>query len=162
MDTLIKGFWLGIVLAAMAVSQGCGQAPAPAAVPAPSITHTGPKQVYVTVFNSGTQDSSLGTKYVFTEHVTTTVPTVVLRTAGTTDQDGTAVGVDFGPNYGQCFYMGYTALPSVFVLGSCSGGLVAGTALDMPVGATVTVWSYVHVCSSDSVVELLLTGEVGE
>lgn len=151
---LCNAFWLLIVLAVLA--QSCGQAPGNAS-PAAQVVVTGPNQVAISVFNAGTQDPAFGTSYTFTSSVDTAVPNVLLRTQGNTDQSGLAVGVDFG--VGQCYYNGDKNTPSVFTLSACTNGLVSGSLLSYTSGQTITLWSYVHVNSNDSIVELLLQGE---
>lgn len=132
----------------------CGSKPSDS--PAAVVTHSG-RQVSIGIYNAGTQDSASGTHYDMLEAVNATIPANVLRAQGSTDQNGLAVGVDFGSF--QCYYNGSTGTPSLFTFSSCSNGDVPGSSLSLAQGQRITVWSYNHVNSSDSVVELLIQGE---
>lgn len=165
MSDLMKAVWLGVVLAAMAASSGCGSSPpgdpqittVTRVVPGPPVPQ-GPHAVVITLLNSGTQDSSLGATYGVTENATVNILSVVLRTQGSTLQSGTGVGVDFGDG-NQCYYSGDVNASEVFALMQCTGGLTAGSSVNLVVGQVITLWSYSHVNSPDSVVELVLNGQ---
>jgi hypothetical protein len=129
--------------------------PVAAPTPTPSVS---PSPVVISVFNAGVQDSSLGSQYVVKGSTTVTIPSSLIRTAGQTEEDGIGVGVDFGGLY-QCYYAVTTAIPALFTLSQCTGDLVAGSTLQLNADEVVTLWSYAHVNSSDSVVELTLIGE---
>lgn len=148
-----KAALLGSVIGSLI---GCGKAPTS---PAPTfVTTNGSKQAVISIYNSGTQDSSMGTQYVMPQAVNATVPSVVLRTQGTTLQSGLGVGVDFGGSIGQCYYNADTASQNVFTLTSCTNSMVAGTAIQLKSGQIITLWSYNHVNSNDSIVEIVIQG----
>lgn len=145
------------LLPILCLLSGCGSSPQ--STPVSQTVSTGPNQVVISVFNSGTQDSSLGATYNVVSNTTTAVPSIVLRTQGTTDQDGIGVGFDFGNGIGQCYYSADTTSQNVFTLTACTNGMLAGTSVSLIAGQVITVWAYAHVNSSDSIVELVLQGE---
>lgn len=158
MSIVVKGFYLGVVLAALIVNSGCGSSQS-AAIPVTSVVQTGPHQVVVTLLNSGTQDASLGAQVQVPDTITTTIPAVIIRIQGNTTANGIGVGIDLGNGIGQCYYQGSTTSPSVFTLNQCTNNLVAGSSVVLDKGQSVTMWSYSGVNSTGSVVELVLTGE---
>ena len=171
MKDLYNGLWLLIVLCVLALN-GCGSnAPSVnsgelTVISSPSPTPSsspGPQQAVITLFNSENlgQDGQSAT-YTLTQNVTTSVPSIILRTAGQTLEDGTGVGVDFGNGVGQCFYNADVNSQDVFTMQGCNGGLVAGSTLNLVTGQTITLWGYNHVDSQDSTEELVLNGETNE
>ncbi len=161
MRDIWNGCMLLVILLVLACNQGCGsapQAPTPdVIVQSYPIAPLVPKQVLLTLFNQGTQDSAFGAKYTITENLTTTVPSTLVRINGTTDQNGLAVGVDFG--VGQCYYNGNTETPNVFTWADCTNDLIPGSQLTFKSDDQISLWSYAHVMSSDSNIEMILTGE---
>jgi hypothetical protein len=157
METLMKGFWIGLLLTIMAANQGCGQASSSSAPPS-SVVVTG-KQVVITLYNSGTQDSSMGSTLQLSQVVKATIPAAIIRTQGSTLANGIAVGVDFGSGIGQCYYNGNTGAQNVFTLAYCTNGLLANDVVNLAKDSVLVVWSYNHINSSDSIVELVIQGE---
>lgn len=140
-------------LATIVCLTACGKSPTPVS----TTVQTGPHQVLVTVFNSGTQDAAFGTRYHMVVDMMTSIPSTIVRTQGTTLQNGRGVGVDFSGL--QCYYDANTQTQNVFTFEACSNGGVPGDKLKYAQGDMVSVWSYNHVVSNDSVVELVLEGE---
>jgi hypothetical protein len=149
MDTLIKGFGLGITLVILALNSGCGKAPemGTAAVPA-TIVNT--NQTSIKLFAVPVGDESGGTYYTFTKAVKVTIPSSVFRVQGTVDQDGRGVGIDFG-DPGQCYYDASQSNPGVYVFNTCTNNMHPGQQVPRKIGDTVIFWAYIHVNSNDSV-----------